>query len=206
MPRNCLRAAASRNGSATTGPNCTTTCGPPVGATSFDAKCSARNRRRRHSTRNCLEIRFIAGRHALALEGGTALEGRLDIISFLERNFFLPGSWFTHRPIKFENRQTENIIKPVLARDANGRRKYNVFLNGMGKKNGKSTLSAAMLVYTLLLDDESPEIYSVAGDLDQSRIVLRGSKRKPGAPLEPYDVEDLWIAYCRFFYSPCFST
>jgi Phage Terminase/Terminase RNaseH-like domain len=106
-----------------------------------------------------------------------AIEGKLDVVGFLERNFYLPGNWFTHKPIRFEPWQLDNIIRPVLARDASGRRKYNIFLNSTGKKNGKSTLSAAMVMVALLLDDANPEVYSAAGDLDQARIIFRATAK-----------------------------
>jgi hypothetical protein len=102
-----------------------------------------------------------------------AIEGKLDVIGFLESNFNIPGPLFMHKPIRFEPWQRDNIIAPVLARDGNGRRKYNIFLNSTAKKNGKSTLSAAMVMYALLLDDPNPEVYGTAGDLDQARIIYR---------------------------------
>jgi hypothetical protein len=106
-----------------------------------------------------------------------SLSGTLDVIGFLEQNFYLPGNWFTHTPIKFEPWQRDNIINPVLQKDSTGRRKWNVFLNGMGKKNGKSTLSAALVMYSLLLDDPNPEVYSAAGDLDQARVIFRATAK-----------------------------
>ena len=116
-----------------------------------------------------------------------ALEGKLDVIEFLEKNFLLPGGWFTHAPIKFEKWQKSNVISPVLERDASGRRRYNTFLNGMAKKQGKSTMSAAMVMYSLLLDDANPEVYSAAADLDQARIIFRSvAKAFERSPLRPF--------------------
>jgi hypothetical protein len=116
-----------------------------------------------------------------------AIEGNLDVTAFLERNFYLPGNFFTHKPIQFEPWQRAKIIAPVLARDASGRRKYNIYLNAVAKKNGKSTLSASMVMYALLLDDPNPEVYSAAGDLDQARIIFRATaKAFERSPLRPF--------------------
>jgi phage terminase large subunit-like protein len=47
----------------------------------------------------------------------------------------------------------------------------------MPRKNGKSTLSAALALYGLLLDETAgPEVYSVAGDRAQAGIVFREAK------------------------------
>jgi hypothetical protein len=102
-----------------------------------------------------------------------AIEGKLDVIGFLESNFNILGPLFMHKPIRFEPWQRDNVIRPVLRRDAAGRRVFNVFLNGLAKKQGKSTLAACMTMYALLLDDPNPEVYSAAGDLDQARIIFR---------------------------------
>jgi phage terminase large subunit-like protein len=70
-----------------------------------------------------------------------------------------------------------DLILDLFALDERGRRKHRQALIGMPRKNGKSTLGAALALYALLLDDHvAPEVYSVAGDRMQAGIVFREAK------------------------------
>jgi hypothetical protein len=104
----------------------------------------------------------------LRVLGDKARAGELDVLRFLEDNFIIENGL----PIRFEPWQREFVLDPVLLME-DGRRKWDTFLNGIGKKNGKSTLSAVVATYALLLDDPSPEVYCAAGDKDQARIIFR---------------------------------
>lgn len=54
--------------------------------------------------------------------------------------------------------------------DDDGNRQYNEWLTIIGRKNGKTTLLAALSLYLAIADDEgSPEIYFIATSLDQSK-------------------------------------
>ena len=61
-----------------------------------------------------------------------------------------------------------------LTKDAEGLRRYNTGLVIVGKKNGKSFMTSVLAAHQLLFcdDDAPPEIYSVAGDRDQARIIF----------------------------------
>lgn len=93
-----------------------------------------------------------------------------EVISFLEDHFLLQNG----RPIKFEPWQKEHVLTPVFERTKHS---WDTFLFGLPKKNGKSTLAAAVTVYALLLDDPYPEVYSTAGDLAQARIIFRSTEK-----------------------------
>jgi len=100
-----------------------------------------------------------------------------NVVNFLERHFLLDGGkLWGRRPIRFEPWQKENILNPVLEK-IDGKRRWDTFLIGMPKKNGKSTLAAAIACYALLLDDPNPEVYSAAGDEDQARIIFNFTKK-----------------------------
>ncbi len=63
---------------------------------------------------------------------------------------------------------------------------------GLPRKNGKSTLGAALALYGLVADGESgPEVYSCAGDRQQARIVFDEAKRMVAA--EPELAERLTV-------------
>lgn len=119
----------------------------------------------------------------LKLLGEKARADELDVLAFLEDHFYVESG----QPIQFQPWQRGNILDPLL-RFENGRRKWDTFLVGIPKKNGKSTVAACAAVYALLLDDPAPEVYSAAGDKDQARIIFRAVRkafdRSPG--LRPF--------------------
>lgn len=89
------------------------------------------------------------------------------------------GEW-AGRPLEVEGWQGE-IVDEILRRDPKtGRRVYSEALIGIPRKNGKSTLSAALALFFLVvvgtLYDPGAEIYAAAGSKDQARIVFEQAK------------------------------
>jgi hypothetical protein len=114
---------------------------------------------------------------ALRTLNDSARSGKLNILNFLERNFILDGrNSLVRRPIRFEPWQREHILNPVIEK-VDAKRRWDTFLIGIAKKNGKSTLAAVIATYALLLDDPYPEVYSAAGDKDQAGIIFKFTKR-----------------------------
>jgi phage terminase large subunit-like protein len=70
------------------------------------------------------------------------------------------------------------LVDDLFTQDAaTGLRRYRQALIGTPRKNGKSTLGAALALYGLLVDQqEGAEVYSVAGDRMQADIVFREAK------------------------------
>lgn len=97
-----------------------------------------------------------------------------DICYFLEEQYILENG----KHIKLEQWQKEKILRPVFeTKNENGLRKYDLALIGLPKKNGKSTLSSGVGIYMLFFDDPGAEVYSIAGDKDQARIIFDKAKR-----------------------------
>lgn len=73
-----------------------------------------------------------------------------------------------------EEWQKNDIIRPLFGwKRADGRRKYRTCYIEVPRKNGKSSLTAAIALYLLTATDEpGPEIISAAGDANQARIVF----------------------------------
>jgi phage terminase large subunit-like protein len=94
--------------------------------------------------------------------------------AFLEHNCIPEGG--NRKSIHFEPWQVEHVLVPVVTK-VNRQRRYDTYLIGLPKKNGKSTLGACVAVYGLLLDDPNPEVYSAAGDKDQARIIFNFTKK-----------------------------
>jgi phage terminase large subunit-like protein len=70
------------------------------------------------------------------------------------------------------------ILGELFTLRPDGRRKYRQALIGLPRKNGKSSLGAAVALYLLLADGEpGAEVYSCAGDKEQARIVFGTAKK-----------------------------
>lgn len=95
-------------------------------------------------------------------------EGR-HVIEFIEA-FCRPSK--TEGPLQLRPWQRE-LIDDLFVLDDRGRRQHRRAYIGMPRKNGKSTLGAALALYGLVMDDvQGAEVYSVAGDRQQARIVF----------------------------------
>ena len=71
------------------------------------------------------------------------------------------------------------LVRHVYARDEDGGLKFRTALIGMPRKNGKSAISSAAFgLYSLLAEGiEGGEVYSVAAEKEQARIVFGEAKR-----------------------------
>lgn len=69
----------------------------------------------------------------------------------------------------------EDIIRPAfgIKRKSNGRRRFKTVYVEIGKGNAKSTVGSALALYLLGFDTtKGAEVYSVAGDREQARIIF----------------------------------
>ena len=83
------------------------------------------------------------------------------------------------KPFKLEPWQWEGIIKPLFGwkKKSNGKRRFRRAYIQIPKKNGKSTLCAAIALYMLGADRElSAEVYSAATERAQAAIVFKVAK------------------------------
>ena len=77
-------------------------------------------------------------------------------------------------PFILEQWQKDDILRPLfgMKRKADGLRRYRTCYVEIPRKNGKSTLAAAVALYLLFADGEKgSEIVSAAGDRGQARII-----------------------------------
>jgi phage terminase large subunit-like protein len=70
----------------------------------------------------------------------------------------------------------KELIRHVFAGDENGYR-HSISLIGMPRKNGKSALGSVFGLYSLILGARGAEVYSVAAEKEQARIVFADAKR-----------------------------
>ncbi|MDD3607174.1 MAG: terminase large subunit [Candidatus Moranbacteria bacterium] len=101
------------------------------------------------------------------------IEYKKDIVVFLEEQYILENG----KPIVLQEFQKKILRDIFQTKDKNGLRKYNLALVGIPKKNGKSTLASGIALYMLFADVSNAEVYSVAGDKDQAKIIFQMTKR-----------------------------
>lgn len=103
----------------------------------------------------------------------------LKVIEFIE-------SYCTHirgdkagEPLILADFWKEDILKPAfgIKRLSNRKRRFKTIYLEIGKGNAKSTVGSALALYLLGLDTQKgAEVYSVAGDREQARIIFDTSK------------------------------
>jgi len=75
------------------------------------------------------------------------------------------------------------LLEHLFAWDDDGLRNR-ISLVGMPRKNGKSALGAALGLYSLILGPKGAEVYSVAAEKEQARIVFQDARRTIEASAE----------------------
>ena len=94
-------------------------------------------------------------------------------IDFIENLDHTKGKWSGNK-FKLECWQNK-IIKEVFGTVKNGKRKYRTAYIEIPRKNGKTTLAAAMALYMLFVEsqnDNEAEIYAAAADREQASLVF----------------------------------
>jgi phage terminase large subunit-like protein len=106
-------------------------------------------------------------------EDRQVLEGYGDVVTRFAQEWIVQtkGRW-AGQPLVMEDWQHAWLNELFLVY-GNGQRVYREALLGIARKNGKSTLSAALALYMLLASGEQgPEVYAAAASRDQARIVF----------------------------------
>jgi phage terminase large subunit-like protein len=78
-------------------------------------------------------------------------------------------------PINLREWQKQLLVR-VFAYE-NGGLRHRVQLIGMPRKNGKSALGSVMALYSLVLGPDGGEVYSIAAEKEQAKIVFRDARR-----------------------------
>ena len=85
----------------------------------------------------------------------------------------------------------QDLIRHVFAGDEDGYR-HRISLIGMPRKNGKSALGSVFGLYSLVLGARGAEVYSVAAEKEQARIVFADAKRMVEASPELTGITKLY--------------
>lgn len=98
------------------------------------------------------------------------------VIAFVEAHCRLSTGEWSGQPLRLRPWQRE-LVRGIFAAGPDGRRRHRIAYVGLPRKNGKSTVGAALALYGLLLGPEGSQVYSVAGDRVQAGIVFSAAKR-----------------------------
>jgi phage terminase large subunit-like protein len=85
----------------------------------------------------------------------------------------------------------KDLMRHVFATDGTGYR-HRINLIGMPRKNGKSALGSVFGLYSLILGAKGAEVYSVAAEKEQARIVFADAKRMIEASPELTELTKLY--------------
>lgn len=103
--------------------------------------------------------------------------GGEDVIDFVQQFCRHTKGVWAGKPVLLFGWQKQ-LVRDLFALRPDGKRRYRTALIGLPRKNGKSLIGACLALYGLVADGEvGAEIYSVAGDKEQARIVFGTAKR-----------------------------
>ena len=99
-------------------------------------------------------------------------------VKFIETHLTHTKGELAKTPFILQEYQKEQIIKPLFGwKNDDGTRKYRTSFIFLPRKNGKSTLAAAIMLTLLYLDQEyGAEYYSAANDKEQAKLVFECAK------------------------------
>ena len=100
-------------------------------------------------------------------------------VSFIETMIRHQKGSKSGKLLKLENWQKNDIIRPIFGwkNKKNNLRKFRTCYIEIPRKNGKSTIGAALALYLLMADREKgAEIFSCAGDRNQASIIFNLAK------------------------------
>ena len=100
-------------------------------------------------------------------------------VRFIEKFLTHTKGELAGKPFILEKWQKKEIIQPTfgMKHTSTGLRRYRTAFIFLPRKNGKSTLAAAIILTLMFLDDEKgAEMYSAANDKEQAAIVFECAK------------------------------
>lgn len=100
-----------------------------------------------------------------------------EVINFAEAHFHVLKGFKAGLPLEFTNWQ-KWLLRSLFERTPSGRLRYRRALIGLPRKNGKSLMMSAVGVYSMIAGEAGSEIYAVANDRQQARIIFNEAKQQ----------------------------
>lgn len=119
-------------------------------------------------------------------------------VHFIENYCFIPSGKLK-KPFKLEPFQKAIVQLAFGFVDEDGNRRFHEVLCIIGRKNGKSSLLAALELYMLIADKEgAPQIYNVANSEDQAKLAYNAAIRilRQSKPIQRYAHKRAEDVYC----------
>lgn len=104
-----------------------------------------------------------------------ALSDGDEISSFASEHFTVLKGFRAGHPLEFTAWQRW-LLRSLYERRDDGSLRYRRALIGLPRKQGKSLLGSAIAVYGMVAGEPGAEIYAVAGDRQQARIIFNEAK------------------------------
>lgn len=99
-----------------------------------------------------------------------------EIIEFAERYFVVSKGFRAGEPLRFTEWQAWLLHALFERRGDSGRLRYRRALIGLPRKNGKSLLGSTIGIYGMVGGESGAEVYAVAGDKQQARIIFQEAR------------------------------
>jgi len=100
-----------------------------------------------------------------------------EIVEFAETHFIVPKGFKAGESLQFTNWQ-KWLLRCLYERTDEGRLRYRRALIGLPRKNGKSLMMSAIGVYSMIAGEAGSEIFAVANDRQQARIIFNEAKQQ----------------------------
>lgn len=101
-----------------------------------------------------------------------------EIIDFAENYFNVLKGFRSGQPLQFTNWQ-KWLLRSLYERDdVTGKLRYRRALIGLPRKQGKSLMLSAVGVYGMIAGESGSEVYAVANDRQQARIIFNEAKQQ----------------------------
>lgn len=100
-----------------------------------------------------------------------------EIIAFAENHFRVLKGFRAGEPLEFTDWQ-KWLLRALFERTDEGRLRYRRALIGLPRKQGKSLMGSAIAVYSMIAGEPGAEVYAVAGDRQQARIIFNEAKQQ----------------------------
>lgn len=100
-----------------------------------------------------------------------------EVIAFAESQFFATKGFRAGETLRFTAWQ-KWLLRALYERDERNRLRYRRALIGLPRKQGKSLMGSAIAVYSMIAGEPGAEVYAVAGDRQQARIIFNEAKQQ----------------------------
>ena len=140
--------------------------------------------------------RYLKDRKRAAEKGGLfkfSILKALEVCKFIEQLPHVEGRWSTPTIVMHPS-HVFFVVNVFGFRNHDGTRRFTSALFAVARKNAKSTLAAAILLYCLCYEDEpGPQLISAATTGDQARIIFNIAKRMVEQTPDLRDAFDLEV-------------